>query len=86
MKKTWLKKFIYYNIGIGEKCGGAGASTNKNDRILVNGIGVPKEKEVSLSFSRYNLIQHPIIKHGVTVMKQQCLSKVLVDEFVSFLQ
>lgn len=43
---------VHFIIRIGEKRGGAGANiTKKNDKILVNVIGVPKEMEVSLLFS-----------------------------------
>lgn len=77
---------LHYNTGIGEKYGGAGASIIKKNERILNGVGVPKQQEVSPSFSGCNLVEHPIIKHGITVIKQQCLSKVLVDELVGFPQ
>lgn len=54
--------------------------------FLVNAIGVPKQKELSTSFSGYNHVEHLIIRHGITEIKQQCLSKFSVDEFRGFPQ
>lgn len=83
-EKNMSQKEVYF-ILIQEKYRGGGASIiKKNDRILVNTVGVLKQKETSPSFSGCNLVEHPIITHGMTVIKQQCLSKVLVDELVGF--
>lgn len=86
-EKTRVKKnAFHYSTGISENYAGAGASIIKNDRIHGQWYRCPQAEEGTSQLVKVQPVRHPDIKHVVTVIKEHCLRKVLVDKLEAFPQ